>query len=179
MIDRDGFRPNVGIILSNDRGRLLWARRRNRNAWQFPQGGIKADESPEEAMYRELYEEVGLTADQVEILGCTDRWLRYRLPERYLRHDNKPLCIGQKQIWFMLKIVTGDDDVRLDCSATPEFDDWRWVTYWYPMHKVISFKQDVYATALRELAPLVFPDGRSRRRRARNSRRQGDRNAAC
>lgn len=171
MVDEDGFRPNVGIILSNGRGRLLWARRAHQHAWQFPQGGIKAGETPEEAMYRELHEEVGLTPEQVEIVGSTQHWLRYRLPDRYIRRHRSPLCIGQKQIWFLLRLLAADDEVRLDCSDSPEFDAWRWVTYWYPMHRVVFFKRDVYAQALRELAPLMFPG--SRPLRASRPRRDG------
>ncbi len=75
MIDSDGFRPNVGIILVNSSGQVLWARRCGQDAWQFPQGGIKTDESAEDAMYRELKEEVGLTPTDVEVLGVTRGWL--------------------------------------------------------------------------------------------------------
>ena len=165
MVDEDGYRPNVGIILSNSRGRLLWARRIGRRSWQFPQGGIRRDETPEEAMYRELFEEVGLLPEQVEILGSTDDWLRYTLPDRYVRHGSFPLCIGQKQIWFLLRLQVDDDQVQLDRSDHPEFDAWRWVTYWYPMHQVVFFKRNVYADALRQLAPLIFPGYRPPRPR--------------
>jgi putative (di)nucleoside polyphosphate hydrolase len=164
VVDEDGYRPNVGIILSNGRGRLLWARRIGRRSWQFPQGGIQDDETPEAAMFRELYEEVGLEAEHVEILGCTDDWLRYQLPDRFIRRGHFPLCIGQKQIWFLLRLLVPDEQVRLDRSDHPEFDAWRWVTYWYPMHQVVFFKRNVYAEALRELAPLIFPGYRPRRR---------------
>lgn len=153
MIDSDGFRPNVGIMLANDRGQLLWARRvGGRDAWQFPQGGINADESAEQALYRELYEEVGLQPESVDILGSTRGWLRYRLPERYIRKGQKPLCIGQKQKWFLLRLLDGDDAVRLDTNAKPEFDHWRWVSYWYPLNQVIAFKREVYRRAMKELA---------------------------
>ena len=172
MVDEEGFRPNVGIILSNGRGRLLWARRAHQRAWQFPQGGIHEGETPEQAMYRELYEEVGLVPDQVEIVGSTRHWLRYRLPDRYIRHHSSPLCIGQKQIWFLLRLLADDDEVTLDSCDHPEFDAWRWVTYWYPMHRVVFFKRDVYARALRELAPLMFPDSRPRHRRRDRPRSQ-------
>ena len=153
MIDSDGFRPNVGIMLANDSGQLLWARRvGGRDAWQFPQGGINADESAEQALYRELYEEVGLQPESVDILGSTRGWLRYRLPERYIRKGQKPLCIGQKQKWFLLRLLDGDDAVRLDTNAKPEFDHWRWVSYWYPLNQVIAFKREVYRRAMKELA---------------------------
>ncbi len=159
MIDSDGFRPNVGIILCNDRQQLFWGRRVGQNSWQFPQGGIKSDESPEQAMYRELREEVGLEPTQVEILGCTDRWLRYRLPKRFIRRNSHPVCIGQKQRWFMLRVLCAESDFCLDDCAKPEFDHWRWVKYWQPLREVVYFKRRVYERALRELAPLVFPDG--------------------
>ena len=158
MIDSDGFRPNVGIILSNPRGQLLWARRIGQDAWQFPQGGIRTDETPAEAMYRELAEEVGLGPDQVELMGSTRGWLRYRLPRQYVRRSSRPLCIGQKQVWFMLRLLCEDSEVCLDQTDKPEFDYWRWVDYWHPVNEIVAFKRSVYKKALRELAPLLFPD---------------------
>ena len=159
MIDPDGFRPNVGIILSNCQGRLLWARRVGQDAWQFPQGGIHSDETPAEAMYRELAEEVGLRPDHVELLGATRGWLRYRLPRRFIRRSSRPVCIGQKQVWFMLRLLCDDAEVHLDGAEQPEFDHWRWVDYWQPLDEVVAFKRSVYKKALNELAPLLFPDG--------------------
>ena len=156
MIDADGYRPNVGIILVNPRGQVLWARRIGQDAWQFPQGGIKAQESPEAALYRELQEEVGLRPEDVEILGCTRGWLRYRLPKRMIRHNSKPVCVGQKQKWFLLKLTSSEERIRFDHTEKPEFDGWRWVSYWYPLGQVVPFKRDVYRRAMRELAPKVF-----------------------
>lgn len=162
MIDPEGYRPNVGIILCNPERKLLWARRCGQDAWQFPQGGIRSDETPEEALYRELKEEVGLEADDVEIVGCTRGWLRYRLPKRFIRRKSRPLCIGQKQRWFLLRLVSSESRVKLDLTDTPEFDDWRWVDYWDPLEEIVFFKRPVYERALRELAPLLFPEHRSR-----------------
>lgn len=154
MIDIDGFRPNVGIILTNDQGQLLWARRvGGQDAWQFPQGGINERESPEQALYRELHEEVGLRPHDVQILGCTRGWLRYRLPDRLVRHNSQPLCVGQKQKWFLLRLKSDETSISLSNNGgRPEFDDWRWVSYWYPLGKVVSFKKDVYRRALKELS---------------------------
>ena len=155
MIDRDGYRLNVGIILSNDEGRLFWARRIGMQSWQFPQGGIKRNEDPETAMFRELYEEVGLKSRDVEIIGRTSEWLRYELPERFIRRRSSPVCIGQKQIWFMLKLASEESRIRLDCSDKPEFDHWRWVDYWHPVNDVVYFKRKVYRDALTELRDLL------------------------
>lgn len=154
MIDADGFRPNVGIILTNDQGQLLWARRvGGQDAWQFPQGGIHQGESPEQALYRELHEEVGLRPEDVEVLACTRGWLRYRLPNRFVRHHSQPLCVGQKQKWFLLHLLAEDSRVSLNNGGRAEFDDWCWVSYWFPLGKVVAFKRDVYRRALKELSP--------------------------
>ena len=151
MIDSEGFRSNVGIVICNRGGQLLWAKRIGQSAWQFPQGGIKQSESVEEALYRELDEEVGLTEGDVRILHQTEDWLHYRLPENFIRHHKDPLCIGQKQKWFLLSLETEDSKVELSKTGTPEFDDWRWVSYWYPVEQVIEFKRDVYQQALEQL----------------------------
>ncbi|MGD8999698.1 MAG: RNA pyrophosphohydrolase [Granulosicoccaceae bacterium] len=156
MIDAKGFRPNVGIILSNQDNQLLWARRIGQDAWQFPQGGIRKHESAEDALYRELHEEVGLAPQQVEIIARSREWLTYRLPKHLLRHNRKPLCIGQKQRWFLLRLTGDEADVRLDRSDKPEFDHWRWVEYWHPLREVVAFKRDVYRSALREFETLLF-----------------------
>ncbi len=154
MIDSDGFRANVGIMVANDHGQLLWARRvGGRDAWQFPQGGINKGESPRDALYRELEEEIGLTAESVDIVATTRGWLRYRLPKRFIRKGQNPVCIGQKQKWFLLRLLADDSAVRLDRNDTPEFDHWRWVSYWYPLDQVIAFKREVYRRAMKELAP--------------------------
>jgi len=153
VIDSEGFRANVGIMLANEQGQLLWARRvGGRDAWQFPQGGIQHGESPQDALYRELHEEVGLLPEAVKVLGETRGWLRYRLPRNFIRKGQTPVCIGQKQKWFLLQMLADDDAVRLDLNDKPEFDHWQWVSYWYPLNQVISFKREVYRRALKELA---------------------------
>lgn len=157
MIDSEGFRANVGIVLSNDAGQVFWAKRVGQDAWQFPQGGIKANETAESAMYRELKEEVGLSAEHVEIIGCTNDWLKYWLPEKFIRHNSMPLCIGQKQIWYLLKLVADETNVNLGYSRKPEFEHWEWIDYWSPASKVIDFKRNVYQQALNEFAPFLFP----------------------
>ncbi|HEY8520522.1 MAG TPA: RNA pyrophosphohydrolase [Gammaproteobacteria bacterium] len=159
FIDEQGFRANVGIILTDGRGNLLLAGRRGRGGWQFPQGGIRPEESVESAMFRELREEVGLEPSDVALVGQTRGWLRYRLPERYIRRERQPLCIGQKQRWFLLQLVGDPARLRFDTTDEPEFDRYRWVDFWRPVKEVVYFKRKVYVRALGELGPLLFPDG--------------------
>lgn len=155
MIDQDGYRANVGIMLSNDQGELLWARRFGRDGWQFPQGGIQKDETPQQALYRELKEEVGLDPNEVEIIDSTNDWLRYDLPKNLQRPSSKPICVGQKQIWFLLKLISSSSNIKLDCSEKPEFDTWRWIEPHLAAEQVIEFKRSVYRMALSTLLPDV------------------------
>jgi putative (di)nucleoside polyphosphate hydrolase len=158
MIDSKGYRPNVGIILCNDEGRVFWAKRVGMDSWQFPQGGINQNEDPETAMYRELWEETGLESAHVQVIGRTRYWLHYNLPNRYIRRKSLPLCIGQKQIWFLLRLVGDESIFRFDCADRPEFDGWRWVEYWDPLKDVVFFKRNVYRKALMELGALLVSD---------------------
>ena len=158
-IDAEGFRANVGIILVNADNKLLLGGRVGAKGWQFPQGGMLEGEEPEQAMYRELREEIGLEPEDVEVLGVTRDWLHYRLPDKFVRRKSRPLCIGQKQRWFMLRLVAAENRLRFDRGDKPEFDRVRWVTFWRPVNEVIYFKRRVYAHALHELGPLLHPEG--------------------
>jgi putative (di)nucleoside polyphosphate hydrolase len=163
MIDRDGYRPNVGIILCNVRNEVFWGKRIKEHAWQFPQGGIKTGETPEQAMFRELKEEVGLDPCHVKVLGRTREWLRYEVPQTWVRREARTQYRGQKQIWFLLRLVGRDCDVCLRHSEHPEFDAWRWHDYWVPLDSVIEFKRDVYQRALQELVRYLNASARARR----------------
>jgi putative (di)nucleoside polyphosphate hydrolase len=158
-IDDEGYRANVGIILVNSNNRLMLGGRVGARGWQFPQGGMHRGETAVDAMYRELHEEVGLVGADVEELAVTSDWLRYDLPDKFIRRNSKPLCIGQKQRWFMLRLKSDDEAVRFDRCDKPEFDRIRWVDFWRPVNEVIYFKRRVYARALHELGPIVHPDG--------------------
>jgi len=165
MIDRDGYRPNVGMIICNAKNEVFWGKRIKQDAWQFPQGGIKPSETPEQAMYRELLEEVGLKSCHVSILGRTRDWLRYDVPNHWIKREWRGNYKGQKQIWYLLRLTGRDCDVSLRASTHPEFDAWRWNDYWVPLGSVIEFKREVYQRALTELARYLFTPYPARRNR--------------
>lgn len=164
MIDKDGYRPNVGIVLCNGKDEVFWGKRVRQDSWQFPQGGIKHGETPELAMFRELREEVGLRPEHVRILGRTREWLRYDVPREWVRREWRGHYRGQKQIWFLLRLTGRDIDVSLRATEHPEFDAWRWNSYWDPVRAVVEFKQQVYRLALEELEHFLQVDSHGRHR---------------
>lgn len=153
--EQNWYRPNVAFILADHQDRVFLARRMGTDSWQFPQGGVDSGESTLQALYRELKEEVGLSKHSVEVLGNTSRWLRYRVPDRYRRTPRKGAFVGQKQKWFLLRFVGDSSEIRLDREKSPEFDEWRWVSYWYPIRCIVDFKRRVYRAAMSELAPFL------------------------
>jgi putative (di)nucleoside polyphosphate hydrolase len=173
MLDREGFRPNVGIILLNQRNQVFWGKRIRTHSWQFPQGGIDRGETPEQAMYRELHEEVGLLPEHVTIVARTRDWLRYEVPDRYIRRDARGFYKGQKQIWYLLRLTGGDWNLNLRATSHPEFDAWRWNDYWVPLDVVVEFKRGVYEMALTELARYL-PRGASHGKPGRDHRNHRD-----
>ena len=173
MLDRDGFRPNVGIILLNQKNQVFWGKRIRTHSWQFPQGGIDRGETPEQAMFRELHEEVGLQPNHVRIIARTRDWLRYEVPDRYIRRDARGHYRGQKQIWYLLQLTGYDWDLNLRATNHPEFDAWRWNDYWVPLDVVVEFKRGVYEMALTELSRFV-PRHEQRNRYLRSGMRVRD-----
>ena len=155
MIDQNGYRLNVGIVITNKHGQLFWGKRVKAHGWQFPQGGVSAYETLEETMFRELAEEVGLAKKDVKVLAITKRWLHYKLPTHMRRPAQTPVCIGQKQKWFLLLLTGGDDKINLNAAEKPEFSNWRWVKYWEPLKQVVYFKRDIYSKVLTEFEPII------------------------
>lgn len=145
------FRLGVGMIICNQDRQVFWGKRAKEESWQFPQGGIRENEAPEEALYRELEEEIGLKPHDVQLLGSTESWLVYRWPEvKRLSHKN-PNRLGQKQKWFLLRLISEDTTIYLHNTYPAEFEKWRWVDYWYPIEHVALFKRKTYRQALHEL----------------------------
>ena len=153
VIDKNGYRANVGIVLMNQQKELFFAKRRYQSGWQFPQGGIKLGETPENAMYRELLEEIGLTKNETELLSESSHWYQYKIPKKHLRKlkKRKPFVIGQKQKWFLLKLMGSDETISLTHNSKfQEFDAWKWVDPALPAKQVVGFKQQVYEQVLTE-----------------------------
>lgn len=173
MLDREGFRPNVGIILLNQRNQVFWGKRIRTHSWQFPQGGIDRGERPEQAMFRELHEEVGLHPHHVRIIARTRDWLRYEVPDRFIRRDARGHYKGQKQIWYLLQLTGNDWDLNLRATDHPEFDAWRWNDYWVPLDVVVEFKRGVYEMALTELSRYI-PRNEARNRYLRGGFRSNN-----
>ncbi|MFM8453627.1 MAG: RNA pyrophosphohydrolase [Gammaproteobacteria bacterium] len=160
MITAEGFRLGVGIVLVNHQEQVFWAKRVGQNAWQFPQGGLQNKEFAEQALWRELKEEIGLEKYQVRLLGKTKNWLYYKIPDKLQRErEGERMCVGQKQIWYLLKLKAPDTAINLlSQDYKPEFDDWAWVSYWYPLHQVVSFKRELYRRALTQLRTFLNPN---------------------
>ena len=153
IIDKNGYRANVGIVLMNQHKELFFAKRRYQSGWQFPQGGIRFGETPEIAMHRELLEEIGLTKNDTELLSESSHWYQYKIPKKNLRKlkKGKPHVIGQKQKWFLLKLIVPDETINLTYNSKfQEFDKWKWVDPTLPAMQVIGFKQQVYEQVLTE-----------------------------
>lgn len=155
MLDNNGYRLNVGIVLCNNHEQVLWAKRYRQHSWQFPQGGINSGETPEQAMYRELFEEVGLDRHDVCILSSTRYWLHYKLPKKLIRWKIRPICVGQKQKWFLLQLLSQDAQININIGRDYTFDTWRWVSLWYPLRQVVFFKRHVYRKVMKEFVNII------------------------
>lgn len=154
------YRRCVGAVLFNDGGRVLVCRRRDvaTESWQLPQGGIDAGEEPEDAVKRELAEEIG--TDKAEIIGECPDWLSYDLPRGAVGRALGGRYRGQRQKWFALRFTGADDDIDLAKSAHPEFSDWKWVPIEDLPSLIVPFKRPVYESIVRHFRRFARPHPR-------------------
>jgi putative (di)nucleoside polyphosphate hydrolase len=148
------YRPAVGIMLVNPAGLAFIGRRIDMPAglaaWQMPQGGIDPGESPREAAFRELKEEVG--TDKAEILAETQGWLHYDLPTDIASRMWSGRWRGQRQKWFLMRFTGTDADIN-PATEHPEFDAWEWVEPHRLPELIVPFKRQLYRELLAEFRP--------------------------
>ena len=147
------FRAGVGAVIVNAHGQILVLRRSHitPEAWQMPQGGMKRGEEPEVAVLREVEEETGLTAVDIEILGSCKAWLAYELPPAY---RSPKVGRGQVQKWFVCRLIGPESHIKPD---QVEFDRWRWMSPAELLRCVVEFRVDVYQRVLGEFAAILDP----------------------
>ena len=152
----EGYRKNVAMVVMNNNRQVLICRRKGTENWQFPQGGIDNNELLEEAMSSDLYEEVGLKRFDVSIIWKTKHAIKYDIPSSIRSKVLGGKFKGQLQTWFLLKIKDDNYSINLNCDDFPEFDMFDWVSYWYPMTKIVEFKKEAYREALKELRNFIW-----------------------
>ena len=152
---REGYRRNMAMIVINNDNKVLICRRRNTQTWQFPQGGIDSNENIQEAMYRELHEEVGLSKEDVNIIGESKKTITYDIPITLRSKVLGGKFKGQDQKWFLLKTIKDDLKINLNNEMIPEFEEFEWVSYWRSLDRIIDFKKEAYRQALTELRFFV------------------------
>jgi putative (di)nucleoside polyphosphate hydrolase len=150
------YRPCVGVMLANRDGDVFVGQRRDSDvpAWQMPQGGIDAGESPREAALRELEEETGIPAGLVEILAETPGWHRYDLPPELLGKVWKGRYRGQEQKWVLMRFLGTDAQVNI-ATEHPEFSRWRWISPADLPGHIVPFKRAVYEAVLEEFSDWI------------------------
>ena len=153
--NNEGYRPNVAMVVINSMNKVLICRRKNTRTWQFPQGGIDNGEDIKKAMYRELSEEIGLSKDDVILVGESEGTITYDIPKTIRSKVLGGKFKGQEQKWFLLKLKKDNSEIKLDNETFPEFDKYEWVSFWQPLNRIVDFKREAYREALSELRFLI------------------------
>ncbi len=147
------YRSCVGVMLVNRQGKVFVGQRIDTKtaAWQMPQGGVDAGESPQAAAIRELGEETGVTADLIRVEADTGDWLTYDLPHDLVPRLWKGRFRGQRQMWFLMRFLGNDDQIEIETDH-PEFSDWRWIEPSELAANIVPFKRQIYETVVSAFA---------------------------
>ncbi len=154
-IDALSYRPGVGLVILDPAGRIFAGQRIDGmyDAWQMPQGGIDAGETPREAGLREMTEETGITPDKAEILRESREWLPYDLPRHLVPKLWGGRFRGQKQRWLAIRFRGADTDVNIETDE-PEFRVWSWMAHDELIRRIVPFKRDIYMRVFEEFGDL-------------------------
>jgi len=145
------YRKGVGIMLINEHKQIFVGKRidNHSNAWQMPQGGIDDGENEDLAVMRELYEETGVTENNIQIISKSNNYFYYNLPYNLQKKFWDGRYIGQKQRWYLLKFFGDDNQINLSVHS-PEFSNWQWVDKQNLINLIVNFKQDLYKQVIQE-----------------------------
>ena len=144
------YRRCVGMMILNTKNEILVCRRLDHPSgyWQMPQGGIDKDEVPEDAVWREMMEEIG--TNKAKLLNTSSQWLNYDIPQNTL--DTLPwgkIYVGQTQKWFVFRFTGQDSDINVG-TKNPEFDKWKWAKYESLIDNIVPFKKEIYKKVIEE-----------------------------
>ena len=148
------YRKCVGMMILNNKNKILVGRRIDHPSgfWQMPQGGIDENENPEEAVWREMMEEIG--TNKVELIKISNQWIRYEIPSETLKTlPWGKKYVGQSQKWFAFQFIGSDSDINVG-TENPEFSEWKWTNIDTIIDNIVPFKRDVYSKILQEFKDI-------------------------
>lgn len=147
------YRSGVGIILLNNQKHIFVGKRidNNSDAWQMPQGGIDDNEDEDPAMFRELREETGISAENVRVIAKSDGYFYYNLPYKLQKKFWGGKYLGQKQRWYLLEFTGHESAINVD-TPDPEFSEWKWISKDDIVSRIVSFKRKLYEDVLKEFS---------------------------
>ena len=148
------YRKCVGMMILNSNNEILVGRRIDHPSgfWQMPQGGIDENEDPEEAVWREMLEEIG--TNNAKIIKISDQWIKYEIPEKTLKTlPWGKKYIGQQQKWFAFRFAGQDKEINIS-TENPEFSEWKWAKINSIIDNIVPFKRHVYSKVLKEFKEL-------------------------
>ncbi|MFT4967307.1 MAG: putative (di)nucleoside polyphosphate hydrolase [Candidatus Deianiraeaceae bacterium] len=142
------YRPNVGCVLMKN-NKIFVAKRigHRTDTWQMPQGGVNSEEEYEDALLRELKEEIG--TNNIEVIKQSSYYRYYKIPKNMSLQMWGGKYIGQKQRWFLANFKGEDAEINID-TAIPEFEAWKWLDVDSTINKAVFFKKDIYIDVLAE-----------------------------